>query len=329
MNPRSIFLFFIAVICGVPAQNFSLQGRNQTASQKPSVVAKGPLGTVTTCVAAAGDVYWLEEDTKILYTNRETGGYPGLLLRTNTVIQNLAADSDGVYYVSENKFEAAENQSDSILQGELRATGKKRPITTLRQNLRLDKTTFIGPDSTDIYLLTIDEKESGAVLRIPKNGTPPQFVGDRVRFSAGSAVMDAGNVYWLHLGFRTLNMLAKSGGAPKVIFTSEDPNFEPLMMAIDDNHLYLVTRETQILQIDKLGGKSRVLYPGKGVEVFGPHLTVDGGYLYWIENNNIMRMKSIGGTATSIAQAESPTCLTVDDKYVFWFEAKGLVKIPK
>lgn len=323
---RPIFcLFFVSAIL--------LDGISQSQAQKPktlpTVLVRGPLGVVSRCVSEGDDIYWLEGDKNILYV-KKVGGYPAPLVRTNIKIETFTVDSTGVYYLSQNKYEWGENEQDFTSQGELRTTGKKRAITTLLPNFGIPASTFVTSDATDIYLFAVSKEQSGEIIKVPKTGGEPKYVASRIVSTVSSAAVDEKNVYWLDVLNNSVFQVAKTGGERKILFKQEDSSFEPLMIATSDDYLYLVTRRNDIYQISKADGSARLLYSGKGSQFYGPSLVVDGGYIYWQENNSLMRMSKSGGDATVLLRDVSPTCITFDDKYVYWFEDnKGLLRAEK
>jgi hypothetical protein len=326
-----------AVILAMAYQAWAQTQRPNTVKPEPAtksvptILVRGPVGIVLRCAAEGEDVYWLEDDKHLLHVDRGAGGYPKALVRTNTEIEGFVADATAVYYLSQNKYEWGEKEDHFSTLGELRRINKKDgSITTLLPDVGLPTSTFIAADANDIYVFLI-KGEGGMIMRVPKNGGESQRVASGIAAALSHFVIDERNYYWLDPLYKAVVQVARTGGGPKTLFRKDDPTFEPAGMIGDEKYLYVVTRKNDIYRVSKEDGATKMLYSGNAFQFYGPSVAVDRDYIYWRENNDVLRMSKADGKPVTLSSRNSaPTCMTVDDKYVYWFEAdRGLVRLDK
>jgi hypothetical protein len=341
-RPMLKLVFVLLTVVGLPLFLSGFDFHAQTRTRPTTAVAgetkAQPIPyterfSFSKCVADNGYIYWLRGDDQLLRVNRDDSKYPESLVETNTRIGNFAVDGNNLYYMSENKVEHGGADLSFKLTGEVRKVDlSSGNISTLLNGFKWPDLAFIGTDSTHIYFLEGGNSvEKGLVLmRLAKNGGEPDPITSGLKAPNGF-VVDGKNIYWSDYADNSVRKVAKTGGEQTVLFDGNEYQTAPATVTSDDQYLYLLGQAGKIYQIDKEGGKWKMLYTYKGNFFDGRVLVSADNFLYWPVGNRIMRLSEKGGNPTlvSLLQSES-RCVAADDKYIYWDEQqKGLMKTPK
>src|SRR6266478_589123 len=334
-------VLFLLTLLGLPLflSRFDLnaQTRTQTNTAVHGRTKQQPIPSTekfsfSKCVADNGYIYWLRGDDQLVRVNRDDGKYPETLVDTNTRIGNFAVDGNNIYYMSENKAEHRGGDLSFKLTGELRkadlGNGK---LSTLLNGFNWPGLAFIGTDATHIYFLEGGGSvEEGLVLmRLAKNGGEPDRITSTLKAPNGF-VVDEKNIYWSDYANNSVRKVAKTGGEQVVLFDGNEYQAVPATMTSDEQYLYLLEQTGKIYQIDKQGGKWKMLYAYRGNDFDGRALiSADKDFIFWPLGNGVMRLSKKGGDPTVVSLVRSPSrCVVADDKYIYWNEQqRGLFKI--
>ncbi len=218
----------------------------------------------------------------------------------------------------------------------------------------------IAVDEVSVYC-TI---ESGAVVRIPKNGGPPVVLASGPPL-ATEITTDALNVYWVTGG--TVMKAPKSGGDSTTMFALDGGG--AFRLAVDEANIYWVDVESDdgsimkipismgepislakgplpsgiavdetsvywsdqlsgtIMSIPKTGGDATTLFPANPSGTFD--VAVDATHVYWGSANAITKIPKNGGMPVTLtAEAKVPAIIAVDDANVYWADAEIADAIP-
>lgn len=109
----------------------------------------------------------------------------------------------------------------------------------------------------------------------------------------------------------------KDGGAAETLVTGQA---EPRGIAVDDNHVYWVTRGGAVRQLDKAGGNEVILFD-ETVTTELLDVGVNTTTVYWSDNENdrISRIPIDGGTESTLSTSQQNIrMIFVDGVDVFW-----------
>ena len=270
-------VLFLLTLFGLPLflSRFDLKAQTRTQSSttvpgrtKQRLIPYTEMFSFSKCVVDNGYIYWQRGDDQLVRVNRDDSKYPESLVESNTRIGNFAVDGNNIYYMSENKAEHRGTDFSFKLTGELRKVDLgSGNISTLLNGFNWPGLAFIGTDPTHIYFLEGGGSvEEGLVLkRLAKNGSEPDRITSGLKAPNGF-VVDGKNIYWSDYGDNSVRKVAKTGGEQTVLFDGNKYQTVPITVTSDDRYLYLLGQTGKIYQIDKEGGKWKMLYAYRGSE---------------------------------------------------------------
>lgn len=178
-------------------------------------------------------------------------------------------------------------------------------------------------DDTTVYWA-----EDDGLFAVPKAGGKSQ----QVVKGAGLAdylVADAATLYWYSSVSGKVYKAPKKGGAPAVLYADEQHTLNNFFL--DGGELHFSFGSNGKMELNRLPKGSN-----KPVQVFGGQepasdFATDGTSIYWVTEDNILKVPRAGGTPTVVvAKGDRMRNLAVDESSVYWTDRGGRVqKMPK
>ena len=190
-----------------------------------------------------------------------------------------------------------------------------------------DYASYVVVADTSVYWAN-----GGTIVRLPiagDAGEPVQVAaGDGI---AGGLAVSAGDIIWTErLPLRTtpagrlVRAASVEGGAAAPTVLAEFATGDPIALAVRDGEAFVALldmNQNAIVKVPLQGGPPTVL---AGHEDFPVDVTVDGEYVYWVNDvfggyGTVRRAPRGGGAVVSIADGENGPCgIAVSDEAIYW-----------
>jgi hypothetical protein len=134
--------------------------------------------------------------------------------------------------------------------------------------------------------------------------------------------MDDDFVYWTEWASRLVRRVPKAGGPATTLYTSSQP---VRALLVDQTNLYFT--DGDLKRLPKSGGTATTLATNEHAS----GLATDGAFLYWTNDvvGAVKRVALSGGTATTLAtRVRRDSELALDGGYLFWNDGLNFVRIP-
>ncbi len=191
----------------------------------------------------------------------------------------------------------------------------------------------VAADESNVYWTNQSELADGgsAVMKAPLDGGAPVSLVPTTPDGANAIAVNGDKVFYVASG-KTLDVVAASGGAPRVVATAASQSAID-WFAVDSNNAYYTTNYALFqvpLAVD--GGAPVTLATFTDGEC---PVAIDEAYVYWADGSNIRKTSIGGGTVTTLVQGQNGgpfvSGIAVDSTFVYWSDLSNgtVMKIAK
>lgn len=125
------------------------------------------------------------------------------------------------------------------------------------------------------------------------------------------------SVYFTENGTNTVTRIAKTGGTPVVIASSQAANDMPWGVAVDSTHVYWVAFTRGFIARTGHAGQDLTLLVPDG-EYRATDMVVDDVSIYWIRPSQIRKVSRNGGVPVTLVEEQSLRGLAIDRGSIYW-----------
>jgi sugar lactone lactonase YvrE len=190
-------------------------------------------------------------------------------------------------------------------------------------------------DATNVFWIERPDGKESRLLTVPKSGGKARTLGRRM---TGIALAGR-SIFVAYYGTQEkgddlgrpgyIARIAKPGGPKKILKRSNGGGFNALRA--DASHIYWVnTLEGTVCKMSRRGGRTLIL---ADVPPNPTRLTLDENFVYWTNEQQILRVSKTGGDVLVLATGEGGMRggVAVDNSYVYWSDnySKTINRVPK